>query len=138
MPEQLGHPVVSRPGGSRIVLLDVNSEDGPGGSIRLRVRDPNLSQADDTDLDRYWIRPDRNFLCLQSETVVFDSTDPTRIVSTESCTVESVAKSPHGYWYPTRVRRKTSNFAIEQITAFHLDFDAEIPDELFEPLKLNQ
>jgi hypothetical protein len=120
------------------VFLDVNSEDGPGGSIRLRVRDPNVGRAEDSDLDRYWIRPDRNFLCVQSETVVFDSEDPTRIVSTESCVVESVARSPHGYWYPTRVRRKTSNFAVELITTFHLDFDAEIPDSLFEPLKLDR
>ena len=136
MPEQLGHPSIRLTGTSRALLIEPRPEDGPNGSIRLTVRDAESLGSDDPDIDRLWISPERSFLCVQSELSVFGSGEPPAIVSMETCQMESLARSPQGHWYPTRVRRKTSNSAIAQFTDFHLDFDAKIPDELFEPLIL--
>jgi hypothetical protein len=136
MPEQLGHPSIWLPSEVRALFLESNPEDGPGGSIRLRVRDSRSLKSDRPDVNRFWIDPEQNFLCLQSESCVSDSADPQTISYIEASILETLARSPQGHWYPTRVRRKTSNFAVEQITHFYLDFEAKLPDELFEPLKL--
>jgi hypothetical protein len=135
MPEQLAHPSILLPTEFRALSLESNSDDGPSDSIRLRVRDSRLLKSDEPDLHRLWIDPERNFLCLQAESCVFDAAEPPKIAYIDTYVLETLARSPRGYWYPTRVRRKTSNFAVEQVTHFYLDFEAKIPDELFEPLK---
>lgn len=46
--------------------------------------------------------------------------------------VESVAQSPKGHWYPTRVRRTSSRLDVEEdFTEFHVEFAGDIPDALF-------
>ena len=45
--------------------------------------------------------------------------------------MENLARSPSGFWYPTQVRRKTSNLDSEQIWKYFLDFETPIPDDLF-------
>jgi len=136
MPEQLGHPSISLPSENRALFLESNSDDGPSDSIRLRVRDSRALKSDAPDRNRFWIDPERNFLCLQAESCVFEKAEPPKIASVDTYVLETLARSPRGYWYPTRVRRKTSNFAVAQVTHFHLDFEAKISDELFEPLRL--
>lgn len=136
MPEQLGHPSISLPSENRALFLESNSDDGPNDSIRLRVRDSRSLKSDEPDRNRFWIDPERNFLCLQAESCVFEKADPLKIAYVDTYLLETLARSPRGYWYPTRVRRKTSNFAVAQVTHFYLDFEAKISDELFEPLKL--
>ena len=58
-----------------------------------------------------------------------------KIAFVDTYTLADFARSPSGFWYPTRVLRKTSNFEGEQVTRFALDFETAIPDSLFEHQK---
>jgi hypothetical protein len=53
----------------------------------------------------------------------------------ETKTLDDLACSPGGFWYPTRIVRKTSTSREEQIIHFVLDFERPIPDVLFQPMK---
>ena len=57
----------------------------------------------------------------------------TRFAHVETRVLTDLARSPNGFWYPTRSLRKISNSKVEQTTRFLLDFDAPIPEELFQP-----
>jgi hypothetical protein len=46
-----------------------------------------------------------------------------------------VGKSPKGHRYPTRTRQTTDDGRYEVVRTFSLDFEAPVPDELFQPLK---
>ena len=74
----------------------------------------------------------------RAETGVFEPTAdrPRKLAYTDTKVIESVARSPGGHWYPTRVVRKTSNSEVQQVSRYLLEFDAALPDELFKPLKL--
>jgi hypothetical protein len=49
--------------------------------------------------------------------------------------MENLARSPAGFWYPTQVRRKTSQFDSEQVWKYFLDLETPIPDAFFQPLR---
>ena len=134
MPEQLSHPSVYVPDSDREFFLDAKASEGPPNTVRLRVRNSRSKDPQRPDLYRLWIDPDKNYLSLKSETSVFDGGSiQGKIAFVDTYTLADVARSPNGFWYPTRVVRKTSNFPGEQVTRFVLDFHAEIPDELFRP-----
>jgi hypothetical protein len=52
-----------------------------------------------------------------------------------------MAKSPRGTWYATRLRLTSGITApsegktVDQIIDIYVDFDADLPDSLFEPPK---
>ena len=135
MPEHLSHPAVWEPSHDREFLLDPKPDDGPPGTIRLRVRDTRFPDPGHPDLYKLWINPAESYVSVRSETSVFASTNPPKIAYVDTQIIESLARSPGGFWYPARVRRKTSNFEGEQVTNFPLDFEARIPDELFRPVR---
>jgi hypothetical protein len=58
---------------------------------------------------------------------------PARSDEVETKVLEDLARSPGGFWYPTRVVRKSSKSREEQVIHFALDFDRPIPDDLFVP-----
>ena len=54
--------------------------------------------------------------------------------------IENFKQSPEGFWYPTVVRQKTvtgsnedNDDSWDRVYRYFLDFEAEIPDSLFEP-----
>jgi hypothetical protein len=56
----------------------------------------------------------------------------------ESVTVEGTARSPLGVWYATKVRRSFAGRAGQyklsaEIYHIYVDFNADLPDLLFEP-----
>ena len=65
---------------------------------------------------------------------MFDG-QPPKIAFVDTMVMEGLARSPSGYWYPTRIRRRTSNLNTEQVWTYHLDFEAVMPDEMFQPMK---
>ena len=134
-PEHISHPNVWQPSHDREFLLDAKPDDGPPGTIRLRVRDTRSPDPAHPDLYKLWINPAEGYIALRSETSVFESTNPPKIAFVDTMLMEDLARSPSGFWYPTQVRRKTSNFNSEQVWKYLLDFEAPIPDELFLPLK---
>jgi hypothetical protein len=54
--------------------------------------------------------------------------------------VETADRSPHGIWYPTRIRHssviehKGKKHNIETVTRHYLDFDVRSSDDLFKPV----
>jgi hypothetical protein len=137
-PEHIGHPAVWQPSDDRDFVLEPKPTDGPPGAIRLRVRDTGFPDARLPDVYKLWIDPRKNYMALRAETSVFESTttNPPKIAYIDTKVIESTARSPGGHLYPTRVVRTTSNFKGEQVWRYLLDFEAPLPDELFQPLKL--
>jgi hypothetical protein len=134
-PEHISHPSVWQPTDEREFLLDAKPADGPPGTVKLRVRDTRVSDPGHPDLHKLWISPAQSYVALRSETSVFESVNPPKIAYVDSRILEGLERSPHGWWYPTVVRRKTSSFKTEQVWKFHLDFTAVMPHEMFQPLK---
>ena len=149
LPEQIGHPQIDLPSAERKFILDAQPQDGPPGTIRLRVRDTDAKDEKEPDRYRLWIDPEKNGLAIRAETCVYDrphdasgkATGPWRIVHISVQVLEDFARSPSGFWYPTRVRRQTPVNAYnkvaygDSVTRFVLDFEAKFPPGLFEPLK---
>jgi hypothetical protein len=132
MPEQLSHPSVYVPDSDREFFLDPKAGDGPPNTVRLRVRNSRSKDPQRPDLYRLWVDPEKNYLSLKSETSVFDGGNiQGKIAFVDTYTLADVARSPSGFWYPTRVLRKTSDFNGEQVTRFALDFEIAIPESLF-------
>ena len=111
MPEQLGHPSVYVPDSDREFLLDSKPGDGPPNTVRLRVRNSRSKDPQRPDIYRLWIDPEKNYLSLKSEMSVFEGGNiHGKIAYVDTTTLTDFARSPSGFWYPTRVVRKTSNF----------------------------
>ena len=134
-PEHISHTNVWQPSNDREMLLEPKPDDGPPGTIRLRVRDTGSSDPKHTDLYKLWLDPAAGYIALRSETSVFESTNPPKLAFIDTMLMENLARSPSGFWYPTQVRRKTSNLDSEQVWKYFLDFETPIPDDLFLPLK---
>ncbi len=132
--EHLGHPDVYQPTHDRDFQLEPRPDDGPPETIRLQVRDTHNSGPTRPDLYRLWIRPAQGFISMRSETSVFNAGNPPKVAYVDTMIMEDLARSPGGYWYPTKIRRVTSNSKGEQIWKYHLAFDVPIPDELFRKL----
>jgi hypothetical protein len=131
-PEHISHTSVWQPSSDREFLLDAKPADGPADTIRLRVRDTRFPEPGHPDLYKLWVNPSKSYIALRSESSVFDGP---KIAFVDTMIMEGLARSPSGFWYPTRVRRKTSNPVSEQVWTYHLDFEAQMPDEMFQPLK---
>jgi hypothetical protein len=137
LPEQAGHPTAGLylPDHDREFLVETRPAGGPPGTILLRGRDTNPLVKQAADHFRLWIDPQANHLSIRTELRVQDSRDITKVAFIDTHVLESVAKSPKGEWYPTRTRQVGHNGQHEVVRSFSIDFEAEIPDELFRPLK---
>ncbi|MHC5537948.1 hypothetical protein ACYOEI_06920, partial [Singulisphaera rosea] len=134
MPEQIGHPSVWQPSDDREFVLEPKPDDGPPGTIRVRVRNTHATDPKFPDLYRLWVAPNEGYLSMKTETAVFSGANSSKVEYIDTTTLEDLKRSPAGYWYPGRVRRKTSNSSGVQVTRFFLDFDVKIPETLFQPL----
>jgi hypothetical protein len=78
---------------------------------------------------RKWIDVSRGYLVMRSDMYDTDG------VSIGSTIVQQAARSPSGYWYPTRLLhrwRMPEGELAESVTHFYVDFAAEFPDALFD------
>lgn len=112
-------------------IVETDSGDGPEGTVLLRVV-PTGRRVSSMNPDankrpampggwKFWIDPAREYLVMRWD------------MQSSSHIVETVAQSPKGHWYPTLVRRKSSNPAIKDtFMDFYVEFDVEIPDALFD------
>jgi hypothetical protein len=121
-------------------VADIHATGGPKGTVLLRVRrNGRIDAAPDPSADkrppqpdefRFWIDPAREHLVMR-----FDMMGESDDVGS-SYIVESVAQSPKRHWYPTRVRRTHARPDVQdQILEYHVEFDVNIPDALFEVKK---
>ena len=149
LPEQIGHPRIDLPSAERNIIIEAEPKDGPAGTIRVQLRDSDAKDPKEPDRKRLWIDPEKNDLAIRAETCAYDrpydashkATGPWRIDHISVEILEEFARSPSGFWYPTRVRHQTPVNDYNKVkygdtvTRFALDFEAKIPDNLFEPLK---
>ncbi len=141
MPEQVGHPYVAGPGFLWEYALDTKPSDGPPGTLKLHARHPIAKVRDLHDNYRLWIDPEKNDLAMKAEISTIEVTpgsQPDHVVHVETRLLTDLARSPNGFWYPTRVLRKGPDIKTDQATRYLLDFDADLPDEFFEPKKAKQ
>ncbi|MGP0064561.1 MAG: hypothetical protein ACLQGP_13310 [Isosphaeraceae bacterium] len=142
MPELIGHPNADSLVRFWAYFLDPSPSDGPPGTVRLQVRESRFQDAKLPDRYRLWIDPNKNHLAMRSEIGVFEPPPPRnwngralKPAYIDTRILTDVARSPNGFWYPTRVLRKASNSKADQVMRFLLDFQVAIPDELFEPIE---
>ena len=87
-----------------------------------------------TSPQRYWLDPQRGNLMVRKEQFLVSKPDETAGASE----VLSAARTPQGLWYPTAVRLIGNSVSLEDNTRsdtyirYYLEFDTDIPDELFQ------
>jgi hypothetical protein len=137
LPEQTGHPAagLSQPDPTREFLVDPKPSDGPPGTIVLRGRDTKAPAEGGPDWFRLWLDPEANYLSLRSEIRVAVPKNPTKVAYIDTHIIEALARSPKGFWYPKVVRHVAQGGPYEMLRRFSVNFEAPLPDELFQPLK---
>ena len=131
-PEFMGRPPMGIPSTVFEPRIEAKPTDGPANTVLLEVRytgpDSRVPQ-----LYRYWIDPRRDYLVMRWDMVKQAGAD----ASTSSYVINDVAQSPQGHWYPTEIRRVTlrlqDGIRGDDLFRYYLDFDAPIPDSLFQP-----
>jgi hypothetical protein len=103
--------------------LDLHPTEGPPGCILLSVRE-----------NRFWLDPKRDYIVMRWDTVVREGSSLKVIGRNET---EEVARSPQGVWYAKRIRRSFpdrngKNKPAGDVNYIYVDFDAELPDSLFD------
>ena len=123
-------------------VIDMHPAEGPPGCILLRVRHTSTKDRINEkgcgmpDALRYWLDPQRDYIAMRWDMLTRDEKGQEAIF--ESDTLEETARSPQGVWYATRIRRtfpsraKNGDFA-DQVYQLYVDFNADLPDALFEP-----
>jgi hypothetical protein len=118
------------------VQLDASPTEGPSNTVLLsfRTRSGNLKTV--SREERFWVNPARSYITVRSELNFNEKHGSTQSI----VIVEDAVESPAGFWYPTLIRHieitknngKTNS--IESLTRHFLDFNVELPDDLFKPV----
>lgn len=125
------------------VTFDPQGTGGPEGSVLIQMNfttpEPQAYRT-----AKYWLDPKRGYVAMKSEMSDCASleADPTAGIDQKRPTYEfsEFRQSPQGLWYPT-IRatkfalppRKEGGERKDLVTTYHLDFTAELPDDLFQP-----
>ena len=122
-PEYVCRPPLGIPNANVQPRLSGDNKDGPPGSIALEL------QTGGRTFQRFFIDPQKNILL---QWAAGGGGTPNL--------VEKTAKSPRGHWYAKEVRRvgarrpTDKRFPVsDEIVRFYVDFDAELPNRLFDP-----
>ncbi len=134
MPEYASRPHLWTSYEKRTFDFDPVPNDGPADTRRLTIHKPENQVVPEPY--RYWFDPEHGFCLRKSESTVI-SRDKKSIAYVNTEEFDDYAQSPKGYWYPRRVRRTTTNSDAVQVRDYYLDFDVDLHDDLFEPLKLD-
>ena len=124
--------------------LDLDPEEGPPNTILLTFRATGDLDRFAYHTSRFWLDPTRGYATCRHETVgLRKPAGPTTgesIPYRQIDVMEDFKQSPEGFWYPTVVRQKRVTGSNEdnddkwdKVYRYFLDFEAEIPDSLFEP-----
>ncbi|HEV3299828.1 MAG TPA: hypothetical protein VG055_09305 [Planctomycetaceae bacterium] len=144
MPEFGCRPPTGIGGQDSESIVNLHPADGPQGCILLSVRhtserdrlnDKGFGIPDET---RYWLDPARDYIVLRWDSVHFDAAGKETRVTGGSYLVEETARTPQGVWYAAKIRRKNAGTtghgkAFDQVYHLFVDFDADLPDQLFDP-----
>jgi hypothetical protein len=140
-PEFVCRPPLGIPQQSLEPIIETKPGSGPAGSILLRVarsgRVPGApgkipARIQLPDVWRYWLDPKRDYVALRYDMV--GENDSGQEQSLASTVIEELKQSPRGIWYATRFRVKAvPPVQHDQIFNVYMDFDATLPDSVFEP-----
>jgi hypothetical protein len=135
MPEFSCRPNLATSDKDRSFQMEPNPDDGPVGSVGLVIsgRKGEWSGV----LYRYWLDPDRDDVLCKSISTVFQR-EADDVAYLETVSLDDFARSPSGKWFPQTVRRSTNdpeNPGWIGVTRFYVDFDAKLPDALYQPLQ---
>ncbi len=151
MPEFACRPPMGIPQETMDPVIEPNPTEGPADTILLRVRrmgqkpPPVRNDAGkllpSTDAWRYWLDPARDYVVVRWDMVTSDLSGKE---SLDSEIIDKMARSPQGTWYATQIRNKgaigipSEGKSYDQIIDIYVDFNANLPDSLFEPPAVGQ
>ena len=108
--------------------LDPSGRNGPEGSVRIALL---TEHARGRQQHEFWLDPTRGYVLVKEETIDLPIAGETK-ASGGSHGVhefERLRQSPRGVWYPTVVHWTPEG--RRQTKYYHLDFNVELPDDLF-------
>jgi hypothetical protein len=92
---------------------------------------PIHGPTSDLGTNRYWIDPSRNYLVMREEQLAHKDGKETLTIASQ---ILKTGVTPQGQYYPVEVRKGTGgNPQDDQIYHFYIDFNADVPDTLFNP-----
>jgi hypothetical protein len=125
------------------VTVDPHPTSGPPNTVLVEFRNllwdpanakrPRGRLRSFPQIERFWIDQKRGYLVMRRDLVI--TRDGQEEVVAGSL-IEGVTQSPQGHWYPTIVRSLNANLLGDKwqdgIKRYYYDFDAPMPDSLFE------
>ncbi len=132
MPDVMAYGFPPESSAAHVVSLIEKPTEGPIDCIlaesRLLRENPNAYH-----LSRYWYDPQHGYVQRRLELTDSGSKEKD-VAKTSSYEAETVAQTPSGVWYPTRVRRSYGPKPNDGYTLWYfVDFNAELPDSVFKP-----
>ena len=134
LPEYFGYASLNR-GAALGFRAETRSENLNGVSMTVvdifRTFDKSPKS---TSPERFWLDPQRGGMIVRKE--YFLLSDPDHAAGASE--VVAAARTPQGLWYPTTVRHIGNSISMEDNSRsdwydrYYLEFDTEIPDELFQ------
>lgn len=139
-PELYAYPVtLNAPSNLFTVEIDSRPAGGPSDAFLVKyLAAPELKTEGVFRDCRYWVDPGKGYV---TRRFVLAGSKQDGVSQSDAYSMEDLERSPRGIWYPTLVRRKVTqdpppegNWTDETVHRFFLDFEAEIPDDLFRPV----
>jgi hypothetical protein len=138
-----GEGGIGSPSPYYLTTIDPKPKHGPPNTILLELRNPIWKQAGSREENwgipqtiNFWIDPERDYLVMRREGIV--TQEGMEEISGGSW-IEKLTQNPQGRWFPTiihnlvRYKEPDGNGLEDEILQFYYDFDATMPDSLFEP-----
>lgn len=135
MPELVGRPLLGIPSPHLTVNLDVHPNSGPSGTVLLTTKSIKAASihggTSDVGTNRYWVDPSRNYLVMRWEVIGLKDGKETLSFASQ---ILKTGVTSQGQYYPQEARFGTgANPENDQVFHFYIDFDADVPDALFDP-----
>jgi hypothetical protein len=141
--ERHAYPLLMIPSERFRGTLDEHPKHGPPGSVTLVVVPAHIDAGSHIVTYLFQLDSERGYVALQRdvfEQTLGDDGFVKEMSVRERYVNEQFQQSPDGTWYPTVVRRKNAldldndgKKESDEVYRFWVEFDAEIPDSLFEP-----
>ncbi len=146
-PEFVCRPPLGIPQQALEPTIEMSPADGPAGSILLRVaysgRAPGAANPSPKkephvpDVQRFWLDPKRDYVVSRWDIIGASESRNEEVLS--SIVTDEFKQSPGGVWYASRFRVKaTGPVEHDQVFDVYMDFDADLPDSLFDPPSVGQ
>ena len=123
--------------------LDPKGQNGPAGSVRVELLFTHQGRPTDRvtyNKEEYWLQPKYGYAVVKHVLSFSYKADGDRPRKENRLVFEydDFRQTPRGIWYPTKSVWKNAPWGPNKnkprsIEYFHLDFTAELPDELFDP-----